>query len=275
MKQNTSTPAFLSLRDSDGQNTSPLEWSSDYYFNPKQHQFCKVQISSPTTTNARRVSTASSGTNAISSELSCIPSSVSLSSSSSSSIGAKSNDDTDESLDSSSISEYDDPIISFDALSLSTQGFSLGPRTGKTLFKSKSTLQGMNTPPDNDKEPPIESLNLAPSFECKDRFSLSRRSNDSSSNQTQQRRRSSSKKYTIKKTTSATQNTAATEFEAQKEARAKRQRGGSDFTMASASADSPAAKSSPRKRRRVNRNQAMAAQDFESILSQINYTGSL
>ncbi len=274
MKQNTSTPAFLSLRDSDGQNTSPLEWSSDYYFNPKQHQFFKVQISS-TTTNARGVSTASSGTNAIRSELSCIPSSVSLSSTSSSSIGAKSNDDTDESLDSSSISEYDDPIISFEALSLNTQGFSLGPRTGKTLFKPKSTLQGMNSTRENDREPPIESLNLVPSFECKGRFSLSRRSNGSSSKQTQQRRRTSSKKYTIKKTTSATQNTAATEFEAQNVPRTKRQRGGSDFTMASASADSPSSKSSPRKRRRVNRNQAMAAQDFESILSQINTTGSL
>mmetsp|Transcript_1187 Transcript_1187/g.2580 ORF Transcript_1187/g.2580 Transcript_1187/m.2580 type:complete len:306 (-) Transcript_1187:160-1077(-) len=305
MKQDTSTPPFLSLRGTEGEKASPVEWSSDFYFNEKEHRFCKSHISpSPPTTGARRVSTASSGTNASSNELSFIPSSVSLSSSSSS-IGTKSNDDTDDSFESSSISDEDDPIISLEALSLDTRRISLGQRPGKQMYKSKPTFRAMNLPRKNSRkqlEPPIESLNLASSFERNDGFSLSRRRSSENTNLipfgqssdettplpnfsngslvTQQRRRTSAKKYTIKKTTSSVQKkTPISEIQDPKVPRTKRQRGGSDFTMASASDGSTdsrtASKSSPRKRRRVNRNRAMGAGDFDSILSQINTTDSL
>ncbi len=304
MKQDTSTPSFLSLRDTEEQKISPVEWSSEIYFSEKQHRFCKLQISSsPQTNGARRVSTAASGTNASSSELRCIPSSVSLSSSSSS-IGTKSNDDLDDSFESSSISDEDDPIISFESLSLDTQRISSGPRAGKQVYKSKPAFRAMSPPMknvENQFEAPIESLNLASSFERNDQFSLSRRrssenkslvsfghSSDepsplpSFSNGTQdsqQRRRTSAKKYIVKKTASPLQNATVAEILPPKVQRTKRQRGGSDFTMASASDGSTdsrtGSKSSPRKRRRMNRNRAMGAGDFDSILSQINTTGSL
>jgi hypothetical protein len=64
-------------------------------------------------------------------------------------------------------------------------------------------------------------------------------------------------------------------------ARSKRQRGGSDLAMGDVSDDAAAgstASSSPtdrRKKQRLNRNRAMVAQEFDSILSQINLPGSL
>jgi hypothetical protein len=99
-----------------------------------------------------------------------------------------------------------------------------------------------------------------------------------------QQRRTIGRKYTIKKTTNTIQNTVIVDEDASKVSRTKRQRGGSDFTMASASGVGDAANTSSittsasppsRKRRRVNRNRAMAADEFDSILSQINTTGSL
>jgi len=167
-------------------------------------------------------------------------------------------------------------------------------------------------------EPPIKSLDIASPFEGKERFASSSRqdfysgpkkddrnasdrnsftkinvvpfahaSEDLSAHQPQhhQRRRTIGRKYTIKKTTTNTiRSTVIVDEDASKASRTKRQRGGSDFTMASASGVGDAANTSSittsasppsRKRRRVNRNRAMAADEFDSILSQINTTGSL
>jgi len=106
----------------------------------------------------------------------------------------------------------------------------------------------------------------------------------------EQPRRNICKKYTIKNKPTILSNnitTTATPNEAPKALRPKRQRGGSDFAMTIASGDdittssatSTTSISTPpfdrRKRRRMNRNRAMVAHEFDSILSQINTTGSL
>jgi len=98
----------------------------------------------------------------------------------------------------------------------------------------------------------------------------------------EQRRSIVIKKYAIKNTTAVVSSNlcslpAPSANESPGRAlRSKRQRGGSDFSMLSEG--NSATLSSPtdrRKRRRVNRNRAMAADEFDSILSQINTTGSL
>ena len=294
MNHNTSTPYFLSLHGTEVQGANPIEWSPDSNFNQNQYQFTKVELSpsSPISIETRRVSTWSIGNNASSNSrsLSCIPSSVSLSSSSSSSsIETKTNDENSE---SGSITDEDDPIISLEALSLDTQRISLGvktkgTRTGKTLFKGMSSQREK----EQDRlEPPIESLNLASSINVVPVVHSSENSSaltvffSQKEKQTQQQRITTRKKYTIRKNTNAIQNTSATKIEVSKAPGTKRQRGGSDFTMTSASdlggsannrCDRITSPSSPRKRRRVNRNRAMAAEDFDLILSQINTTGSL
>jgi len=358
--QNTSTQSFLSRRGEESRSISPVEWSPNCVFHRQQHQSSIVEVSpspSISSSKTRRVSTASSGSSASCSGLSCISSSESSSSSSSSSsIGFRTHyDDTDGTTELTCIIGEDDPIISFEALSLETQRITLDvtttpTRTGiilntKTCILleeekyqqrkeeklSSEVLRGMN--PMQGQEPDrqehiIETLNLASSFEEKDRFALSRRphsilslsgpkkgqhhpwnrnsletiitvprvvlSDDSSlrpvsfppeEEQHQQQQRTTSKKYTIKKSTNAIRSASITEIEAPRELRTKRQRGGSDFTMASASSVGDATTNSTsstttspltrRKRRRINRNRAMAADDFDSILSQINATGSL
>jgi hypothetical protein len=79
----------------------------------------------------------------------------------------------------------------------------------------------------------------------------------------------------------ATTFSAANEEERTTPSRLKRPRGGSDFSMTMApdrgDFSAAAVSSSPLdrcKRRRLNRNRALAAQEFDSILSQINITGS-
>lgn len=261
MKQDTSTPSFLSLRGTEGQSLGPVEWLPHCNFKQSQN---------------------------------FSPSSVSLSSSSS--IGTRT---SDESIESGSITDEDDPIISLQALSLDTPKISFGDEgkektSGKTLFKSK----GMDTKPEKKEDRPSSS------FQCKDEISTRRRrpnshffqfntsefnsrrvqqnncapfaqlSGDSPTlpvTQTQQQR-PNFKKYTIRKSSATKPSTFVSEDVSPKVSRTKRERGGSDFTMASASDNKT---TSPRKRRRVNRNQAMGAQDFDSILAQINTTGSL
>lgn len=311
MKINTSTPSLVSLHGGEDQGVRTVEWSLNCDFH-EQHEFNKVEISpSPSiSSETRRVSSSSSDSNASSSSLSCISSSESLSSSTS---GVRTNDDADDNTESTSISGDYDPIISLEALSLETKRITLG--STKTGTRS---IRGMNLPREKEQsrtDPPIKSLNLASPFEEKD-GSTSIRSDsheqeawNSSSSETidivpfaqssvdslaiptsisqeeeQQRQRRASKKYTIKTATNMVQKPSLTQLEAPKVPRTKRQRGGSDFTMASASgvdettnkcSDAATSPSSRRKRRRINRNRAMAAQDFDSILSQINPTGLL
>jgi hypothetical protein len=169
------------------------------------------------------------------------------------------------------------------------------------------------------REPPIESLNPTSSFEKEDSFAQARvpdfhsgpffgskKGQQDSFNsleiikiipsahssvrpvsfpkedkQHQHQRRATGKKYTIKTFTNKVRRTVIPAIEAPTVERTKRERGGSDFTMASASSiggsdingsiiTSPLNR---RKRRRINRNHAMAADDFNSILSQIDTTG--
>ena len=284
-------------------------------FNQQQHQFSKVELSpspSISSTETRRVFTPSSGCG-----LSCICSSESLSSSSS--IGFKTYDDTDDTTESSSTTGEDDPIISFGALSLDTQRTTLGVATTPTRVgtilktktalvedeqeeRSKGVVRGMNRTQEQEQEPPKESLNLVSweqhswnsnSLETINIVPFAHLSDDSSARlvsfpkeekqHQQQRRTTTSKKYTIKKTLNEIRSISITDVESPKASQTKRQRGGSDFTMASASGVGDATNSSStttspssrRKRRRINRNRAMAADDFDSILSQINTTGSL
>jgi len=70
---------------------------------------------------------------------------------------------------------------------------------------------------------------------------------------------------------------AGTLNESAKTFRPKRLRGGSDFAFAQneGNGTTSSSPSDRRKRRRTNRNRAMGADDFDSILSQINTTGSL
>jgi len=302
MKHNTSTPSLLSLRGEEageGQSTTSVEWSLNCDFNQQQQKFSKVELSpSPpiSSTETRRVSTALSG-----SGLSYISSSES-SSSSASSIGFKTYDDTDDTTESSITTGEDDPIISFGALSLDTQRTTLGvaatPTRIGTILKTKT--RGMNRTHEQDQESPKESLNLTSwdqhswnsnSLETINIVPFAHLSDDSSTRpvslpkvekEQQQQRRTTTKKYTIKKAADSIQSISITNVECPKVSREKRQRGGSDFTMASASGvgdattNSSSASTSPssrRKRRRINRNLAMAAVDFDSILSQINTTG--
>ena len=290
MKQNTSTPSFLSLRDTVGQCFGPVEWLPHCNFKQSQNFYSKVDTSRPVSisNDTRRVSSSSSGNNASCNSLNFISSSESLSSSSST--GTRT---SDESIESGSITDEDDPIISLQALSLDTQNTGKWKYSGKSLF----TPNGMDTQKDKD-----EDLSSS-SFQYKDTFSKSRlkRSKshlchfktsefdvrrekhanavhgDSSNEMGMQQRRPNSKKYTIRKATKNTANTSLSETVSPKVSRTKRERGGSDFTMASASeiGNRTPSSSSPRKRRRVNRNQAMGAQDFDSILAQINTTGTL
>jgi len=347
MKYYTSTPSFLSLIDGESQKIGSVECPAHCDFHRQQHRqqhrSSNAKISpSPSilSTETRRVSTASCFSTESSSGLSCISSSES-SSSSTSSIGFRTYDDTYDTAESTSSFGEDDPIISFEALSLDTQRITLGVTTTPTLeaktvlveeeqyhqHKQEKTfggvMRGMNQPQKQEQdrnEPSIESLSLAV-FEEKDMFSLSRRPNShsirgqqltwerksletinivpcaESSDDTsvrpvsfpqeenhQQQRRTPVKKYTVKTTMNAIRSTSITEVEYSRVSRTKRERGGSDFTMASASGVGDATNSSSnplpsplsrRKRRRMNRNRAMAADDFDSILSQINTPESL
>jgi len=94
----------------------------------------------------------------------------------------------------------------------------------------------------------------------------------------QQQRRSKSKKYTIKTVATSVPSAATMQQESTRASPTKRQRGGSDFTLPSVSnrdGITTASTRDRRKRRRINRNRAMAAHEFDSILSQINTTGAL
>jgi hypothetical protein len=129
----------------------------------------------------------------------------------------------------------------------------------------------------------LETINIVPFAHLSDDSSTRPVSLQKGEKEQQQQRRTTGKKYTIKKTVDAIQSISIANVESPKASREKRQRGGSDFTMASASDVGEASTnnststspSSRRKRRRINRNLAMAADDFDSILSQINTTGQL
>lgn len=97
-------------------------------------------------------------------------------------------------------------------------------------------------------------------------------------NECHKQRRTMGKKYTVKMRTNATSRSCITETESPRSLRMKRQRGGSDFMGRSLGIDDltsnvdviATSSSFSRKRRRINRNRAMAADDFDSILSQIH-----
>jgi len=349
MKHSTSTPPFLSLRGLEGQSTSSVEWSlkCDSKPPPQQHYFSNSRLSPSTSSSeTRRVSTTSSYSNSSSSGLSSISSSESLSSS----VGIKTNDDTDDITESTSTLGEDDPIISFEALSLDTQNIQLcnaqtATRTGRALEAepfllleggkyrhhnrqiisegSRREMKLLHLHEEDEKGPPIHSLNLELSFDQVDASSVSRRTDshsvlsalagkkvsqhDSISNRLiaipfafeygnsstrpilfsheekrQQQERTKCKKYSIKKSKNLARGTLSTERNAPQLSRTKRQRGGSDLTMTSAtgvddssSGSTSRTASNHRKRRRINRNRAMGAEDFDSILLQINSTGLL
>lgn len=128
----------------------------------------------------------------------------------------------------------------------------------------------------------LEIINIVPSAHSLEISSVRPASFPKEDKHHQHQRRATGKKYTIKTSTNKVRHTVIPVIEAPTVERTKRERGGSDFTMASASsiggsAINGSSITSPlnrRKRRRINRNHAMAADDFDSILSQINIMGS-
>lgn len=150
-----------------------------------------------------------------------------------------------------------------------------GSRSGVSLFGSEKGKHHSSNG--------LEIINIIPSAHSLEVSSVLPVSFLKEDKQHQHQRRTTGKKYTIKTSTNKVRSTFIPAIEAPRVERTKRERGGSDFTMASASgvggSDSNGSIiTSPlnrRKRRRINRNRAMAADDFDSILSQINTAGSL
>eukprot|EP00536_Pseudo-nitzschia_multiseries_P015175 jgi/Psemu1/291873/fgenesh1_pg.833_\ len=305
MKQNATIP---SLQIGEGQSSSSLEWSSQYVITKEHSSTLELPTPPSLSPEARRVSTDSIN--------SSTSSSIS-SSSSSSSFGFGSYDEPDDINSEKSTNDEDDPIISFETLSLETRRIGASPVivARSEEGKQKLTHQRMNRLKargrmktgalEQRQESPPKTLHLQTLFSKQDAPSRhllqetqsvpsflfpkkklnalvaidGAREEPLAQPEQEHRRSLSSRKYTIRKNSKIPSSNSSSLLpvnQTSKAVRQKRQRGGSDFSMVSeggvASLSSPTDR---RKRRRMNRNRAMAADDFDSILSQINTTGSL
>jgi len=344
MKHPTSTPSFVSTSGGESQNFSSLEWSPKLDFHLQRRQSSKAQVphAALLSSNTRRVSTESSGSNSRSSSSSC-----SSLSESSLSLGFRSYDEIDDAAASAATIEEFDPIISLEALSLRSQRNTDGATTEQTPVRTRTVEKQKPVLVEADKkeqlkvgkqrkcfangmsrlkyeqELSIESLNFVSSFKkdglapkirtdshstprvedpirgqkqpwnfmnTKTNYSVHLTNNSlaceisfpKAKNDCHQQNRTMGKKYTLRMRTNTKPTISINEIEPPRALRSKRQRGGSDFSMANAYSVGDVTNNSSvtttttcsRKRRRINRNRAMAADDFDSILSQIN-TGIL
>jgi len=272
MKYTASTPSLLS-----SSVVEAKEWPSKY--DPKSE---KLRFG--TVSNAPRDRTASSNS------LSCFSSSESSSTSSSPSVEFKSYyDDADDSAESTNSIGEDEPILSFETLSLDTLRITPGVAT-KPMNSPQEQQQDIKDPlikavlsfsepeKDGDHTCNMNSLSTANTSLLSDTPSLAPPSFPQDESKLQRRTRCT-KKYTLRTSTNATPSSTVTEIYTPKPLRTKRHRGGSDFSMTSATAadhgtnSSSNAPSRHRKRRRTSRNRAMGAGDFDLIFSQINALG--
>mmetsp|Transcript_16484 Transcript_16484/g.37868 ORF Transcript_16484/g.37868 Transcript_16484/m.37868 type:complete len:312 (+) Transcript_16484:478-1413(+) len=310
MKQNATN---THLHIGEGQNITSVEWSPTCFITKEKSSTLEIHSPPLLSPRARGVSSDSvSGSTS---------GSVS-SSSSSSSFGFAYYDEPDDINSDKSVNEEDDPIISFETLSLETRRIGVSPRVVALGKEGKKKLihQGTNlgassrmqpSPLEQLQESPSKSLRIGTLFEKNDKPSrnpvkdrelipsvlLRKRMqqqgswklnelvrtdamrNEALVQPVQEHRRSPcGKKYTLRKQSqTAYKNSgfllSVSEFP--KSVRHKRQRGGSDFSILNeGGATSSSSPTDRRKRRRMNRNRAMAADEFDSILSQINHSGS-